>query len=122
MKRNLKYSLLMRCKTLAVLAVYLFVSLSFIFFLGNLVPGATSKTTAKVSIENTHSHSDVQRQDKATLKSNDRLTWHSLPAVVLYLHLTFGNQNFYQFTAYKNYSRTACNYRFSYLCLRSLRI
>ena len=109
---------------MAVLAVYLFVTLSFIFFLsGGSVIFNVHKSEGKSKIENIHSHSVVQREDKATLKSSsENVVAHSLSAIILYLHFNIEAVSRTLSPSYLNYSRILNNYRFSYLTLLSLRI
>ncbi len=120
MAQSKKFSLAMRCKAIAMLAVYLFVTLSFVFLLGRLVPSDTADTGAKFKAA--HSQNDVQRQDKAILKSNDNLRSYSLPAVIACLHFAFNKANVTEFPIATDNFRTVSNSRFSYLSLRQLRI
>jgi len=122
-KSVLKYNLVMRCKAMAVLSVYLFVTLSFIFFLScGIVNFNDHQSEGKHKIENVHTHSVVQREDKATLKSGDNIISHNLSAIILYLHFTTEAATHSLSPFYLTYSRILNNYRFSYLTLLSLRI
>jgi len=114
----------MRCKAMAVLAVYLFVTLSFIFFLSNcFVISNDYQVKGTSEITNVHAHSAVQREDKATFKSSsENVVAHNLSAIILHLHFNIVAVSRTLSPSYLNYSRILNNYRFSYLTLLSLRI
>jgi len=73
MKAERKH-MITRVKVLSLLAVYLFVTLSYIFFLASITvtPDHTNSKYFTSSLKNPHSKKYVQRTDKAVFKENNK--------------------------------------------------
>jgi len=123
MKKGLKYSLGMRCKTMALLAIYIFVTLSFVFFLSGTIAFSSQNAPAcKSKIANVHSHSVVQREDKAIFKAQEKSPVNQLCAIVLNFQARIRQSLITTTGFYNNYTRFFNNHRHSYLSFLSLRI
>ncbi len=123
MKSKLKYSLEIRCKTMAVLAVYLFVTLSFIFFMSSTILFASQGFHAgRSKIENIHHHSAVEREAKAIVKEGKKSPVLQIAAVILYFQIRINEIFDIALTFHRNYSHFSAVHRYSYLSFLSLRI
>ncbi len=123
MKSNLKYSLEVRCKTMALLAVYAFVTLSFIFFMSSTVLFSSKiKQSGKAKIENFHQHSVVEREAKAIVKEGKKSPVQQIAAVILYFQIRINEIFDIALTFHRNYSHFSAVHRYSYLSFLSLRI
>jgi hypothetical protein len=122
-KSKLKYILEMRCKTMALLAVYLFVTLSFIFFMSSTVLFSSKiKQSGKAKIENVHQHSVVEREAKAIVKEGKKSPVQQIAAVILYFQIRINEIFDIALTFHRNYSHYSAVHRYSYLSFLSLRI
>lgn len=123
MKSSLKYSLKMRCKTMAVLAVYLCITVSFIFFLSGTISFSSQGTQpGKSKVENIHSHSVVEREAKATFKGNEKSPVHQLSAVILNFQVRIKEVLNTTSSINRSYTLFFASHRYSYLSFLSLRI
>ena len=122
-KTDLKYGLEMRCKTMALLAIYLFVTLSFIFFMSCTIPFSSGNTqTYKVKVENILHHSTVEREAKATFKADKINPVHKLVVVILNFKIRAGEIFKTSLIFHRNYTHDSAVHRYSYLSFLSLRI
>jgi len=107
----------MRCKTMAVLAVYLCITVSFIFFLSG-----TISFSSQSKVENIHSHSVVEREAKATFKGNEKSPVHQLSAVILNFQVRIKEVLNTTSSINRSYTLFFASHRYSYLSFLSLRI
>jgi hypothetical protein len=113
---------MVRCKTMALLAVYLFVTVSFIFFMSSTILFSPQNTqTAKVAVQNHQSTNTVERADKAIFKGNEKSAMVQLLVITLFFQK--GIQQLFNNTAfYVTYTHFFKSHRYSYLSFLSLRI
>jgi len=122
-KTELKYCLEMRFKTMALLAMYLFVTLSFIFFMSGTIPFSSGNTqTDTVKVEKSLHHSTVEREAKATFKADKINPVHQLVAVILNFKIKAGELFKTSLILHRNYTHDLAFHRYSYLSFLSLRI
>jgi len=122
-KKALKHSFEVRCKAIALLAGYLFATLSFVFFMSCAITSSSQNAQAgKFKIANVHTHSVVQREYKATFKAQEKSPINQLCAIILNFQVRVRQSLITTAGFYSNYTRFFNNHRYSYLSFLSLRI